>query len=236
MKEKGAVLVAVKKWTDPTVNASAMQTMIDNQNIFAIYMFGGLARHHTMTADGLALVVCHEIGHHIGGAPKKLDYQGNLRWASNEGQADYWASSKCFKRVFGEDDNQSIVEKMNVPEEVKLKCDQVYSNENESALCQRSSMAGLSLAKLFHSLRSGSGIDVKKPLFDSPTDEKVLVTFHGHPQPQCRLDTYFQGSLCDVTAAVDQADAKVGNCNRSDGHEVGLRPLCWYKPIEDLEE
>ena len=34
-------------------------------------MFGGLAGHETITTDAFALVACHELGHHIGGAQRK---------------------------------------------------------------------------------------------------------------------------------------------------------------------
>jgi hypothetical protein len=33
-------------------------------------MFGGLARHELVTDDGFMMVVCHETGHHLGGAPR----------------------------------------------------------------------------------------------------------------------------------------------------------------------
>jgi Zn-dependent protease with chaperone function len=53
-------------------------------------MFGGLARDPLVTKDGFSAVICHEIGHHIAGAPRK-----GFSWASNEGQADYFATTKC---------------------------------------------------------------------------------------------------------------------------------------------
>ena len=48
---------------------------------------------------------------------------------------------------------------------------------------------------------------------------------------QCRLDTYFQGSLCDkdVNDEVDNSDAE-GVCTLAQGYTFGTRPLCWYKP------
>jgi len=73
-------LVIDKHWEDGTVNAYASE----NGNNDVISMFGGLARHPAITPDAFYLVACHEIGHHLGGAPKK----GNTQWASNEGQAD----------------------------------------------------------------------------------------------------------------------------------------------------
>lgn len=40
-----------------------------------------------MTRDGLALVICHELGHHFGGAPKST--VPLKKWNSYKGQVDY---------------------------------------------------------------------------------------------------------------------------------------------------
>jgi len=74
-------------------------------------MFGGLARHETMTPDGFATVVCHELGHHLGGVPKKFSWFGNS-WASNEGQADYFGIMKCLRKMFEHEDNVKIVKEI----------------------------------------------------------------------------------------------------------------------------
>jgi Zn-dependent protease with chaperone function len=57
----GAKLNIERKWDDGTVNAYASQA----GKTWKVAMFGGLARHATITKDAMALVVCHEIGHHI---------------------------------------------------------------------------------------------------------------------------------------------------------------------------
>jgi Zn-dependent protease with chaperone function len=60
-------LIIDRKWTDPTVDAYATRDDTDNP---VIVINGGLARHPQMTRDGFLLLVCHELGHHLGGAPK----------------------------------------------------------------------------------------------------------------------------------------------------------------------
>ena len=225
IKEMGGKLQVIRKWSDGTVNAYAQRS----GRTWKVSMFGGLARHKAITPDGFAMVVCHEIGHHIGGAPKKV--RGWSSWASNEGQSDYWASTKCMKRSFMNDDNVAIVAKMDVPEVVKEACTKAFgSDENENALCIRSAMAGQSLANLFKDLRN---LD-KAPGFDTPDPATVSRTNDNHPQPQCRMDTYYMGALCDKTLneTVSQSDAEKGLCNRIDNYPAreGTRPLCWYKP------
>ena len=91
--EMGAKLVMNNNWKSSTVNASAQQSGSNWQ----VNMYGGLARHPLVTVDGFMMVVCHELGHHIGGAPRKGGW-GSV-WASNEGQADYFAGLKCMRRV-----------------------------------------------------------------------------------------------------------------------------------------
>ncbi len=88
-------------------------------------------------------------------------------------------------------------------------------------------MAGKSLAMLLGDLGGNSNVK-----FTTPDSKKVSRTNDNHPEAQCRLDTYFHGSLCDkaISDDVDSKDALKGVCLKKDGYEVGTRPLCWYKP------
>jgi hypothetical protein len=219
---KGKRLVFNRKWTDDTVNASAQQS----GSRWIVNMYGGLARHETVTDDAFAMVVCHEMGHHLGGAPKIRSWFST--WASNEGQSDYWGAMKCFRRVFEKDDNVKIVSEMaDVSPIVTSNCNETYPNEAEAALCIRAAMAGKSLATLLGSLRN-----TPPPQFETPDSSVVSRTDNRHPAAQCRLDTYFQGTICDkdVLDDVSNSDPAQGTCTRSEGAEKGLRPLCWYKP------
>jgi len=219
VEARGVKFVVKKNWDDGTVNAYA-----DQQNgVWSVNMFGGLARHELVTDDGFMLVVCHETGHHLGGAPKYRDSD----WATNEGQADYFGNLKCMRKVLAEDDNVAIVSKMKVDAAVTEKCKISYNSADEVALCQRISMAGKSLAMLLGSLGGSSKVS-----FTTPDKKVVKKTNDAHPKAQCRLDTYFQGALCDIDANIDvsETDTKVGTCIKSDGHKQGMRPLCWYKP------
>ena len=148
-----------------------------------------------------------------------------MRWASNEGQSDYFATLKCFRKVFENDDNSRIIANIQVDSIAVEKCSEQWGNEEDKNLCIRAAMAGKSLAKL---LAGGS----RSVSFKSPDRSVVDRTFNRHPKGQCRLDTYFQGSLCTISHEIDvsRRDAKVGTCNRSTNHLIGIRPLCWYKP------
>jgi hypothetical protein len=60
-------------------------------------LYGGLARHKRMTVAGLAWVLAHETGHHVGGAP----FHDFLPYLSSEERADRWARLVGLPHVFG---------------------------------------------------------------------------------------------------------------------------------------
>ncbi|TNF28420.1 MAG: hypothetical protein EP319_09015 [Deltaproteobacteria bacterium] len=217
----GGNLVLRNLWSDGKVNAQAYRQGTN----FMVEIFGGLARHHRMTIDGLYLVTCHEVGHHIGGNPRYKEAAGS--WAANEGQSDYFAVMKCLRKVFENDDNESIVNSMDIDPLVRTRCEEKHPNNNEAAICMRAAMAGFDTTAMFADLSNGA-----PPRFDRPDQSVVSQTYDSHPAYQCRLDTYFQGSVCDVshTEDIGQSDPNSGTCNRADGFDYGVRPLCWYKP------
>ena len=225
-KARRQKLTIKKKWNDDKVSARAYLRFI----FFGapiIEISGGLARHPELTADGLALIACHEIGHHLGGAPKILSIDGPT-WNSLEGQADYYSSLKCLRRVFAKDDNRSLMEaRQNVPLYLKQQCESRFKDSEEAAICIRSALAGKSAASTTLQLEKGE----KEIDFHTPDPTVVASIIKYHPNSQCRLDTYLQGALCDapVDEALNKNDPHLGACSRQWGQIVGARPQCWYK-------
>lgn len=221
VQKLGKTLVMNNYWTNPQVNASAKP--VGSQ--MHVNMYGGLARHKFATVDGFMMVVCHELGHHLGGAPR---YEKNTGWGSSEGQADYFAGLKCMRRVLENEDNIAIVAEMDIDADATTKCESIYKSASEVALCQRISMAGKSLANVLSDLDTV----YKEVNFNTPDLKTVNVTFENHPEAQCRLDTYTAGALCDksILEDVSRADSIPGTCIKKDGYVAGFRPLCWYRP------
>lgn len=217
---RGGTFKLNRLWENPTVNASAQR----QGSTYIVNMYGGLARHETITQDGMALVVCHELGHHLGGAPK---YR-SMGWASNEGQSDYFANLKCLHRIFGEAGAQNFTRLASDETTAREFCAQSYVKPADIELCVRASMAGMSVTTLLRVLRG----ETKIPRFDTADPAVVSQTQDSHPGTQCRLDTYFSGSLCPrpVADPLDERNPALGTCTRASGFTVGLRPLCWYKP------
>ncbi|MGB0454751.1 MAG: hypothetical protein ACPGJV_13665 [Bacteriovoracaceae bacterium] len=221
--EQGAVFEIQRDWSNSTVNAYAQQI----GNRWIIKMFGGLARHEKITPDGFALVACHEMGHHLGGAP----LYAHVRWASNEGQADYYTTLKCSRKIWENDDNVAIINQRitdgKVDEYALKACGDIYSNAEEKAICVRAAMGGFALGTLLGHLGRTGDVD-----FQTPDKKVVTRTQDRHPHAQCRLDTYFQAALCSVSHDInpDIKSETIGMCTRAEKYSVGNRPLCWYRP------
>jgi hypothetical protein len=80
-------------WESPTINAQAWR--LGSARYVRVY--GGLVRHRALTKCGLALMLAHETGHHLGGPP----YDPDMPWISWQGQADYWAASTAMPLIWG---------------------------------------------------------------------------------------------------------------------------------------
>jgi hypothetical protein len=224
VKSKGGNLKLNRKWDDGTVNAYAQQFGTSWQ----VNMFGGLARHPAITDDGFALVACHELGHHLGGAPK-INNLFSL-WATNEGGADYFATLKCLRLYFDDASNAIWFQanEKSIPSSAIDSCSAHKSNENETLTCIRGAMAGMSVARLFQDLRQ----ETTDPAFETPDPNVVSETDDAHPGTQCRLDTYLNGALCDkaVNDALSDTNYKAGSCAQANGYTFGYRSLCWFHP------
>jgi hypothetical protein len=80
-------------WESSTVNAQAWR--LGSGRFVRVY--GGLVRHPAMTRYGLALMLAHETGHHLGGLPR----DPAMPWMTWQGKADYWAASVAMRKIWG---------------------------------------------------------------------------------------------------------------------------------------
>lgn len=218
----GKTLTIRRLWNDPKVNAG---TTIKGKEII-INLYGGYARHSLNTEDAFMLVLCHELGHHLGGTPKKKGKEGQNRWPSVEGQADYYATLKCLRNIFAKDTHEESVKKFKAEDFVKEKCSGAFKDISEAAICMRSTMAGIVTANISADIRN-----TEQPDITMRDKKRVTVTNPSHPLPQCRLDTYFQGALCEenVLSDVSDDDEMAGTCHTLKGHVEGVRPRCWFR-------
>jgi hypothetical protein len=80
-------------WDSPTINAQAWRLASARY----VRVYGGLVRHRAITKYGLALMLAHETGHHLGGLP----CDPAMPWMTWQGQADYWAASVAMPKIWG---------------------------------------------------------------------------------------------------------------------------------------
>jgi len=215
VKENGFKLSIVRKWSDETVNAN---TTVSGSS-WVINAYGGLARYPTMDYNSFLMVMCHEMGHHLGGYPAN-------DWASNEGQSDYYATMKCFRRMAdaGFVDN---VNDSNVSKSVRDACSANHKTKDAICLCEKGAETGYTLANILNMLGKGKPIN-----FDTPDKNKVNHTDDSHPDAQCRLDTYYAGAVCGVSHSIEfsRNEPKTGACSEEGGTKIAVRPNCWYFP------
>jgi hypothetical protein len=86
-----APIILDAQWESPYFGAG-----MSNQK--SMMILGGTTRVEGMTKDAYAAVICHELGHVLGGAPYQTIH--GAEWVSAEGQADFFAASVCLPRYF----------------------------------------------------------------------------------------------------------------------------------------
>lgn len=225
----GGTLEIQRNWDDTTVNAFARR----KKDTWVVAMFGGLARRPEINRDGFTLVLCHELGHQLGGFP----FSG--AWAANEGEADYFATQSCARDLWAPEVIENATHAAKVNPTARKKCDEVWKTDAQRNLCYRIADAAKSSAELLAVLNHES------VSFDSHDSHEVSVTDNGHPAAQCRLDTYLNAALCDVTfdgtlipglsfqnqrnGADAETEAAGVSCHQKTA-TVGVRPRCWFKP------
>jgi hypothetical protein len=230
--EHGAVLTIQRRWADGTVNAFASQP---SDTDWQVAMFGGLARRAEVTRDGFALVVCHELGHHLGGYPFTQE------WAADEGQSDYYATQACARLLWKDELEKNAESRASVDSAAKEMCDSQWLNVNDQNLCYRTAMGGKSLGTLLAALGGQA-----EPQFNTPDPRQVSRTNHAHPAGQCRLDTYTAGALCTTDFVMEVIPGKVNGSGTNTQatereafsqscsvgtYDQGTRPRCWFKSL-----
>jgi hypothetical protein len=233
----GVICDVTGDWESTIVNAYAMR----GSGAWTIALFGGLARRPELTNDGFAIVVCHEMGHHISGFAFKTFVLGD-DWASTEGQSDYFAAHACLPEIWGAERETNARYRNNVDPVVKRGCDAVWKTTERQNLCYRIGAAIQSETRMI-ARATGRGPD---PRFERPSAAVVSETYEAHPDPQCRMDTQLGGALCPLEfdfgripgeglgesnrSLAAERDSTQTTCHQSMGYALGARPRCWFFP------
>lgn len=224
LKTAGKKLTVQTFWLSDRVNASSGQ----KDNSYFVMLHGGLARRKHMTKDAFTLVACHEMGHHLGGYP--MYDKDRLRWASSEGQSDYYAALKCFKNIYQGELKKITPELREIPNALKKQCRLQHRSEGNYLLCLRALKAGRDLGDTFFLYHNKKEPSLIANYLDDPS--VVSETQTGYSSPVCRSETFRNAALCSVSSitAISKTKENVGVCHGKNGHRVGTRPECWFKP------
>jgi hypothetical protein len=209
----GATPKIIFEMENEKVNAYARRPD-ENPNEWQIVFTGGLLRHKRFSDNAFKVIFCHEIGHHLGGLPIKQ----TSTWASAEGQSDYFASNDCLYKLFKNDQIKSTF--------VHNKCSGIYDDPAEIQLCSKVAEASFEAIRFSQKMKRGRRPGRQTPVKLTKRDKtKVTVTNLKHPAAQCRLDTLFEGALCEKT--FDEYGLS-NNCKTTKSPYQGSRPLCWF--------
>lgn len=225
VKTAGGEFLLQVHWERTTVGASANR---DELKKYVVGVDGGMLVSSRLTSDSFKMVLCHEAGHLFGGHPLRpappewegpLDESG-LSLLSAEGQADYYATSVCFRHIVAGEDHREFLKGREIPQRLISQCDAVWGERTaNSFLCLRTALASLDFLNLV----------MEFPISLNRSDESVVnKTLNGeYPPRQCRLDTLVAGALCRVEAPLDfvRKDKSSEGCSKG----IGARPACWYK-------
>ncbi len=220
-KNRGWDFEIVASWKDPLQNAKAAK----EKNKRLLYLSGGYAREKYMSHDAYLTVICHEIGHHLGGFPLKQKW-----WATTEGQADYYSTLKCMKNILKYDPkNKQIATSLKLPQEIKSLCRSQYKKDDDYYICLRSAKASEDYGKMTQMLDSNGRPKDIVSLLKRDTFRPDW-TYEHHPEAQCRVDTKLQGALCNIDERImmNDLDERQGACHQTKGNILGVRPSCWF--------
>lgn len=234
----GGILVTEKLWEVSEVNAKATQDITPNGTLWRVTTYGGLARRPEVTPDAFAMVVCHELGHHLGGFP--FYHQTLLDWAATEGEADYFAVHYCAREMWAQEKEINSHARLFIDALPKEKCDATWTDPDDQNLCYRILLASESVARVL------AATETHPPVisFATPSSNIAQITTEIHPPSQCRLDTFLSAALCSTPFDIDVIPGKDGvreYWNREseldalrhscfDYNRGDARPRCWFVP------
>lgn len=158
----------------------------NDENKIDIYILGGFLKSRLMTKNVLALVLCHELGHHMGGYPFGLIQRRGSNDdrpehdLSNEGQADFWAANNCMWEVLDDKKEHFYINQ---------KCLERFRTEEQRSLCQQIINAGKSYVNLVKNILN---LNYETTVTANATRNLYVGEY---PSLDCRRETYRAGAL-----------------------------------------
>jgi hypothetical protein len=213
------------EFPQPLVTAASDRSGTD----WRVTIWGASILHPRLTRDGFALLICHELGHHFGGAPWKKESDGSVRWSSAEGQADYYATAVCAKRIF-DLLPAPFFDSFSYPQEVKKKCAEQGLDRSGVNLCARTILAAKSFIDASYETElSWMATDAGRVPRTIGVETDPRDGHYEYPSSECRMQTLRNGALCYQISDPRTGDL-LGISQRERYCATGpaARPTCWY--------
>lgn len=219
--DQGGRLKFVLSETDGVPNAYAAKRSEGNWEITVISSFLSLSH---QTPPTLGIILCHEIGHFLGGKPYVVGKQMTAAvraWApkkmSVEGQADYFATSECIKSLEKKLPDLFVNNKglLNLPS--AQECQRSYTNEKEIKVCNEILTASYQTILVYQQILDQ--LQIPSTFFaklENSSSERTLDYVGEYPELDCRYETFIKGTLC--------SSLNVNECDDS----KWARPACWF--------
>ena len=175
-------------WDTPGYNANAGH--VGSESTYEVNVYGGLLDWKASGEGALAAVICHEIGHILGGIAQSRSEQNGDLINISEGFADYFATQVCLKKYFSESVPSTGLAGRND------RIQQLCKNDSDPTLCTQVLNAAYdnSLTLAYASQNaSGEAIpDFKFPSHEVAT-KGMVFSFGVYPERACRFDTMVAG-------------------------------------------
>lgn len=230
-ERNGAKLTYEIFWNSSSSGAFTLRK--DQGRTWHVFVYDGILRLPYATEDLISAVLCHEVGHHLGGYPFKEN-----AWAAAEGQADYFAMQVCLPELFALEPQRNAEYRDLAPEVLKRLCNQSFADQSRRDICYRE-------AVVIETLLKYEGNDGKVKLSLTKKDPLVVETTNLlHPSAQCRIDTSVSGVLCNLNFKLGHIPGYFGKGqNTSEAEQdsdlyvckgsanIMARPSCWYRSL-----
>lgn len=207
IKNKGGNFTWSFDWSNPYLGAGS--TFFDNT--YSVVLWGGMIRAPGSDFEVLAVMLCHELGHILGGEPyQRFGENAEQDWSSAEGQSDWFAATQCLPKVFRHFKDTNFIQN-----NFNLELAPVCQKTQNPYLCNWIRNVSQKFSDyLYEHYTKRDGITERPSLLVDAKEVAEQTIVGSYPSPQCRLDTLKLGAEC---AASDETSSIT--CER---------PACWY--------
>lgn len=173
-------------WSNPYLGAGSQ---FDGEN-FTVMLWGGFVRARALNFAGLAAVLCHELGHKLGGEPHQRFPDSDPDWSSAEGQSDHFAATVCLPKVY-----QAL--KTTWPEafagfQLESFSVSLCSSAVDLNQCRWVAQAGVDLVEFIQLYFDRESALAKPEVWAQEIPPETLHT--AYPSSQCRMDIFKAGA------------------------------------------